>query len=641
MGLLTWERPDPGPDEPTSRYSHWWLASLHDAEYRRAVSYLRMTCTPDAGLAVWAEQIDVDAHDKGQRVPLRRARAARAASEMDVRLAATGRLLGLDDWLIATRLPENVVNLEADSVPRWSEGDVLLPPDGTVFAAVIDDGIGFANENFRDPPGADGLPRTRFDYVWLQGAPADRTQHLPFGREFDRTAIDDLLEAHSAGGTVDEIGLYRSAGLIDFGREEVQSAGARASHGTGVLDRLAGRRAGRPVEDNDPVLIGISLPTQITQDTTGTFLEPVVIMAIKRIMERVGWLRQVAEKRGTPRSYPVLINLSYALTAGPMDGTTPVDRFVAAVHAVQKDAGQNFAFVVPAGNHRQAQTHAQLALERAAPRGVTWRLLPDDRTPSFVEIWTRGSKEKPGAPTVRCNLLPPGSEDAPAALPEVQFGQYVDLRRDGRRLARAYYDWYPTSSEGEPERGRERIIVAVPPTVADTPDQEFIPSGDWRLSLSLDAPGPCEVDLHVQRDDTPVGYRLRGRQSHFVDPSYEEYTDAGRSIEDDDGQGDRDPQGHLERVRDRRADPDRRGVSAGRQNPLGSLFGTGARQASPQAARLRRGRRQRPAPRRAGVRHAERQRGLAIGHQLRGPRPCPRAGRRRSGRLGRSGSVAG
>ena len=330
-------------------------------------------------------------------------------------------------------------------------------------------------------------------------------------------------------GEPDEEALYRQEGLIDFRLGEPQNLAERASHGTAVLDAAAGE----PFEGKGKVvLMAVGLPSPIVHDTSGTFLDYFVILGIERILKRVDWLRRKAEtKAGTTIEYHVVINFSFELTAGPKDGTSPLARRIEKAIENWKGKG-TLDFTIPAGNHRQSRVHAHLESRTSESARLTWHLQPDDRTPSFVEVWMPPYPSRPAIPSVLCEVVPPGYD--PAELPAPQFEHHTDLLDDGGRLlARAYYSWHPTIPAHQTGPGRERIVVVAPPTAADSsaPGVIYGPAGDWRLRLH-DVAGLERVsaDLYVQRDDTLFGGRQRGRQSYFVDDAYQDYDAAGRPM---------------------------------------------------------------------------------------------------------------
>ncbi|TPE52683.1 hypothetical protein [Amaricoccus solimangrovi] len=451
--------------------------------------------------------------------PLRKNLGTAAWSEM-ISMKEFAALFGEFDDEIIDLLPENTIN-PARLPGRDRRGP---PPPGTVFVGIIDDGFAFAHERFRlEQPGE--APLTRFDDLWLQGVPCDGRRDVPLGRRLTGPDIDELLARYRTGAGIDEDALYRdpAVGMIDFGRggveDEVQMLALARSHGTAVADAAAGYRPGRP-RGRRVRILGVALPPRVTSDTLGVFTEPVVSLAIEHIYAHVEARRAEAiERWGEKVDYPLVINISLALTAGAKDGGSVLDRLIDEI-TNRRQGRAPVRFVLPAGNHRQWMTHAVLD----APGKVTWRLPPDDLTPSFVEIW--GCREKPERPGFSVSLTPPGGGEG-APIPATPFGCVYLLTDGGESLAWAYRDWI-----GNQACGRERVVLVVPPTAGE--GRRAFP-GEWCIRVDAEAGiFDAPVNLYVQRDDTLPGGRRRGRQSYFVDPDYVDYDDEGRVVLRDD-----------------------------------------------------------------------------------------------------------
>lgn len=412
-------------------------------------------------------------------------------------------------------LPREVVNLRpvrgarrpAPAFPDWFG-------DCPCFVGIIDDAIGFAHERFRRAV-AGGPPRSRIDYLWMQGVRSTGGTDLPFGRALWGAEIDRLLASHSLpGGAIDEDGLYRDpdAGLLEMASPRMQNGAQAFSHGTAMLDTAAGLAPDDPLGVNLPIA-AVCLPPQLTTDTLGTFAETYLIAAIDRILRHVAMRSDQASRRaGRKVDYPLVINISLALTAGAKDGGDLLDRYLADL-ARSRRGRAPVIVVMPAGNHRQAQTHARLT----AAGTVTWHLPPDDATPSFVEIWGPPRPERPAAP-MAVRLTPPGG--CPAQ-PAAAFGHHCRLLRDGRPVGWIFWDW---RADPDGSGGRERVTCVTAPTVASGA-APWTPLGDW--SIAVGGTG-WPVDLHVQRDDTIASYRRRGRQSYFTDRDYQPRDESGR-----------------------------------------------------------------------------------------------------------------
>jgi hypothetical protein len=413
------------------------------------------------------------------------------------------RELGPLDRIVGIQLPDGVVNpnltglggataASAKSADPWPPE---IPKPGTghrpVFIGIVDDAIAFAHQRFRLPNG-----RTRFDYLWLQGVRRREGDLVPCGREFNRAQIDDLLDGRG------EAAVYREVGLIDMRLPWVQHVAQAFSHGTAVLDAAAGYPPGAAEAAARPIA-AVCLPAQVTSDTLGTFVEEYVILGLERLLAHLEHRReQVAGME-----VPAVINISMALTRGPKDGSSLLDSFIERTTRTHAP----LCYVLPAGNHRLSRTHAHFDLSSPPPFKTTWRLPPDDLTPSFLEIWGP-AKAGPPSRSLKIKLSLPGSSEA--LTPTLTLDTYQRLVAGSRELAWVYCQWV-AAPDG---RGRERITVVTFPTRA-APGRAS-PAGDWRIEID---PGPepsLPIEVYVQRDDTIGGFRRRGRQSYLVDAGY-------------------------------------------------------------------------------------------------------------------------
>jgi hypothetical protein len=523
------------PGGTRSPYAHRWLEQLDPLIRDRPDGRLDLPVIRPMEIVERNGHLTVDDPDAAAARAARPA-APRAGASAPT-LAEIAALAAAENGPVPILLPDAVFNAHRTTAIRW-DTSIPPPPATDVILVVIDDAIGFANERFRK--GGRGTV-TRFDYVWLQGVAGAGPSSLPFGLELDGATINALLGLHvpPGGGPVDESGLYRRIGYVDFRQSSVQSAASAASHGTAVADRAGGDGFWGPAGlmlgdvDNHVTLMGVCLPSQVIGDTAGTFVELFVILALERIRQRVRWLELRAGHR-----YPLVVNFSFSLTAGAQNRRGLLDsylRFFRAQHHADLSLPNRppVVFVAPAGNHRLARTHARIAPAAGAHPPLWWRLQPDDHTLSFVEIWSDPHPAVP-APTIHCLLRPPGVV-GPLPVPAgIAFGDRTDLVVNGQVYAEAHYAWYPEDPANPAGPGRQRIVVSVNPTVADWLGQQPAPAGDWGVEI-VGAAVP--VDLRIQRDDSLAGYRQRGRQSYFVDSTYAEYDTAGRPIATDGGAG--------------------------------------------------------------------------------------------------------
>lgn len=426
-----------------------------------------------------------------------------------------------------------------DAKPE-STNDSLPHARDRVIMAVIDDGIAFAHERFR----SDAFD-SRIDFLWLQGADHDgANSDVPFGRELGREQIEDLFHDHrrgKSGSLLDEDGVYRAAGAMDMGTGALQSLARRAGHGTAIVDLAAGFAAGTDTRDRTfrslPERMGINpeaydlalvtLPQSVTADTSGTFTEIFIIIALVRLLDHI---EQRSLRDG--QDYPVIVNLSFGLTAGPKDGSSLLDRFIDQINVTRGFDRAPVSIVIPAGNHRLSQSHAILNQPLSADAApLFWRLFPDDPTPSFLEIWTAPLSSRPDVLPLSLGLRV-ADETELAMLTAGPVDVSYSLRRGDKFLARAYVQWVA----GGAGAGRFRITLALPGTVPTSRDAPYVPSGDWQLSIEqteADTSAVWPIDLTIQRDDMIPGFRGGGRQSRFADGAYQAYDLAGRPITED------------------------------------------------------------------------------------------------------------
>jgi hypothetical protein len=486
-------------DAPRFPYAHWWLDDRLGA--RRSVA--------DRVLVLNGE------NPRLSSIGVRRGLAARVAGIFEE--------VGADIAAIPAGLPDEAVNEARTEGPQVAL-DVDLRP-GDAIVAAIDDGTWFAHQRLRGPDGS-----ARVVWAWDQGAAVAGPSDLPFGREFDRQAIDRLIAAHTHDGELDEEGLYAAAGLIDRGRPSPRPSFHRFSHGAAVADILAG---GAPddAEAQRLHMLMVSLPQRVTHDTSGAFIAVFALIALDAILDRARAI--IESNRGMRRptfATPIVINISYGLTAGPKDGTGLLERYIEKRLAAWTMPDAPVSIVAPIGNHRMSRSRARLS-RPADSRSLQWRLPPDDVTPSFLEIWGR-RRTRPASPTFTVSLAEPGATETPPAPRPAAFGAFADILDGGERvIGRAYFDWWPENAANPDATGREWLTLVMRPTRPEAPGDSFIAPGLWRLRVTrLGRLSSWPLDLFVQRDDSLPGYPRRGRQSSLHDGVYAHVDAAGRAL---------------------------------------------------------------------------------------------------------------
>ena len=441
--------------------------------------------------------------------------------------------------------------------------DAALPddPHRAAIIGIIDDTVPFAHQRLT-VTGNDEKRHSRVASVWMQGArsltpasasdqPADpvpaslrRTlgfdrphppvgSDLTLGRELRGGQIDALLDALGSPALPDEAALYRAAGAIDLTRNSPPGWARAASHGAAI----ASLAAGFPPDDAEarrfPV-IAVCLPAEVTRDTTGSLGPFFIVLAYLHILRRADRLsRFIERRRGLPANslrLPVVINLSYGITAGPKDGQSLLERFQDALSDEDGWPGLGpVRCVLPAGNHRMSRLHARLdppcSSAADAADVLRWILHPDDASANAVEIWGPPEPEDGGAVgRVEVALRPPGAPDF-VVVPFAGDG-WLALSIDGAEVARARRVRHVTRV-----RARDAVTLMIHPTMPRQSGDPVAPSGEWQLRVSGPTHGP--IDVTLQRDESISGFRSGARQSVLRDRAYEDRSPVGLPLIDD------------------------------------------------------------------------------------------------------------
>lgn len=402
--------------------------------------------------------------------------------------------------LPSTSAPGELFPLEAADHPMSAAGH-------SVVVGIIDDGLPFGHERFRDGPHS-----TRVDYVWIQDGPFDGgASGFKYGRQITKSEIDTWLASEP-----DEDAFYRRAGVLNFAERGHKALARRATHGSHVMDLACGF-------DNHAMadwrIICVQLPVATTLDSSGASLAPYVVDAIKYIRNKAQAIAGAAK--------PIAVNFSYGISAGPHDGTHDIEVAVDEIlgnHNAANGAAP-MRVVIPSGNSYLGRLHAQVSFAGSQEETLTLRVLPNDLTPSFVEIWLppaiAGANSR-----LEVSIVTPDGLVSPALAEH--SSSIVRLVSKGQVLCELSYHF----QAGTTERGM--FLIALQPTDRLDRNGSEAPFGIWELKLKNHSlPSDAFVNVWIQRDDTPFGYTTRGRQSYFENSCYERLDVTGRIVEDD------------------------------------------------------------------------------------------------------------
>ncbi len=414
-------------------------------------------------------------------------------------------------------------NLEG-RVHRGKKDDTeskLVLKESKKVIAIIDHGCPFANDQFRvsvDPPAVGAAPKSRVKLLWdqdparyggnvsywgpkpndfLYGAELQNIEKVsPATGMFKHPMIDDLMEAHyDKNGGFDEAGCYDE---IDY------LVPRRAwSHGAHVMDLAAGWPNPMKLNDTqrdaaaDADIIFVQLPRRTIADSSGGAMAVYVLDALQYIVER------------THPDADVVVNLSFGTFAGPHDGTSFLERAIDEICALRP----RLKVVLPAGNSRNEDCHAQLSLTPNVPQSLPLEVMADDPRPTFVELWWSGADD------LKVSLQPPGGEfRSPVAAGETFLfpkGQssfeYTVIHRAGLRAAGGALS-------------NSMALIAIATTAHINPDSEVARYGVWTIKVESGTKDVV-VDAWIERGDVVLFEGWQATQARFVVDPTENPTD--------------------------------------------------------------------------------------------------------------------
>lgn len=381
-------------------------------------------------------------------------------------------------------------------------------PAASCIVAVIDHAIPFAHHLLTCTGGY-----SRMAAIWMMDAPVVQpATDIPFGQSLRGVEIDYLRGLNGGPVRRGDTALYRELGLMDAARKSGRRFLHQASHGAAVTCVAGGFKPGDKRGLAHP-LIGVSLPDWALANTAGALMPMLIQAAVCFIIARARALSlQFSQVARQPLRLPLVINMSLGITAGARDGESLVERLQDAIAAHPQPGLGPVQFVLSIGNSRQDRVNAVL---RHGER-IGWQVLPDDRSPSELQVWSAplSPRQKP----IRLRVTLPGGRRVTTSFrrPVPGHGQIAYIR-DGQGLELARLVLQGHSRPGGTMR--QQLTVILPPTVASEVGVSTAPVGQWQVQL-LGGPGDG-CDMVIQRDDSLPGFRVHGRQTYFVDPAYQ------------------------------------------------------------------------------------------------------------------------
>lgn len=331
----------------------------------------------------------------------------------------------------------------------------------SVLVGVVDFGMAFAHENFRDAKG-----RTRLLGIWDQNASATTTSPFGYGRLYDATEIDAALKSKKKS----------PYDVLRYGPDPSES-----NHGTHVTDIAAGngRGSGAPGVASGAQLLFVQLassdvPWEGPEVVGKSFGDSV------QLLEAVAFIFEKAAGR------PCVVNLSLGTNGGPHDGTSLVeqglDRLVL--------AAPNRAIVIAASNSFGDDIHAQGTVPPGGTLDVKVRLKAPHRD-AEIELWY-GAADR-----FDVELLAPGGR----SLLTVASGESLSLETQGEVVGLV------ANRLKDPNNGGSSVGVFL---------GRRMPGGEWTIRLrgKTVAPGGGLFHAWIERDDATQATFASPTRSH-------------------------------------------------------------------------------------------------------------------------------
>ena len=417
--------------------------------------------------------------------------------------------------LLGASTPPQFLNHAATS-PKMPE---IKVNDDTVVQAIIDDGIAIAHNLFRETPVSSRIHHATI----FEAEPLKTDSHTSVGRALGQDDINALLRECTFDGILDEDLFYAKSGQVNYGEGVFSSVALRRSHGTHVAALAAGHEIEMDCQ-NRPIIC-VALPSRIVEDTTGLDLLPSLYLAFHILSKQAKRFRMACKELA-----PVVFNFSYGNSGGPHDGTglfATLFELYFGLHPSRNEEAQKAWMTLPVGNNNLAQLHAvddgSKGKHEGGPKSsVTLDLtvLPDDRTPTQVQIWLPNSTEGEPKDFATINVMAPFGKKLGTI--NTQPKQEQSLRNDdNKEVARLVYQY----EGGTTQRGL--VILAINPTAGlCKPDDlseatDLAPAGVWTIEICRDHNISREpIHIWVRRDETLPGHQPGGRQAFFSNPDY-------------------------------------------------------------------------------------------------------------------------
>lgn len=319
---------------------------------------------------------------------------------------------------------------EVENGRRTSCIDVVQAPPLSlsgqgVIVGIVDSGIDYANQDFRNEDGT-----TRIAALWDQSVPGAPPRGYALGTEYTREQINEALEESDPLARLD---IVPSRDISGHG---TAVAGIAAGNGRGSESR----RYRGTAPQAELVVVKMNTPRQ------GGFPRTT------ELMQGVDYIIRTALRLGKPAA----VNISFGNTYGSHDGTSLMERFLNDISETWKNV-----ICVGTGNEGTSAGHAAGQVSSGEEERVQLAVQPRETNLS-VQIWKSYVDE------MDISIISPSGQRV-GPIQEVLGPQRLSL--GGTELL-LYY------GEPKPYSVKQEIYISFLPEVS------FIDSGVWQLVLT-------------------------------------------------------------------------------------------------------------------------------------------------------------
>ena len=243
------------------------------------------------------------------------------------------------------------------------------------------------------------------------------------------------------------------------------------------------------------------------------------------------WVAAKQDPEQKHARWKTVVNISYGQSAGLKDGTELLEQHITRFSNDRFALGSpRPVIVMPVGNNNLEQSHIEMSVEKGAATKVSFRLQPQDYTPTQLEIWTT-VQEQPDWPFM-ASLWAPGQHHEPN-IPHAQPNQQTaEIMANGKRCGQAFARRYTVETKGKVTYRFQYVFVLSPTHSWDPDNLSPSPSGEWTLIVQNTSEGELFFYGDIEVDQSLKSDSRLARSAYFTDLyKYPRFDPADRPFE--------------------------------------------------------------------------------------------------------------